>query len=275
MNKFQIDARLLAINISDLHGGIHFGGIFSCVDFLLAFYNIIYNSINQVDHKFAYYRGISNHSNAQFFLSKGHCYLAQLISLDLIFSNDFYTSKYMKSISFSGHPKKTDNNFHFTVSSGSLGQAVTVATGFAFANKRNGSCLKVFCMMGDGEFNEGSVLESIRFASSFKLPIVFILDDNDQISLTNNILGFKSYKSLCDSLSIRYIEINGNNFDECEKTIKTMTNSELLLDEPIFIRLKTIKGFGVDFMEKNYMWHHRRAKKDELLSAKNYLSKII
>jgi transketolase len=275
MNKFQIDSRLLAINISEKHGGIHFGGIFSCIDFLLAFYNIIFNSIKQEDHKYAYYSGINNHSNVQFFLSKGHCYLAQLISLDLIFNKDFYSSKYMQSLRFSGHPKKTNNNFHFPVSSGSLGQAVTVATGFAFANKRNANCLKVFCMMGDGEFNEGSVIESMRFASSFKLPIVFILDDNDQISLSNNILGFKCYSSLCDSLSMNYIEINGNNFFECEDSINRIINSDSILNEPIFIRLKTTKGFGIDFMEKNYMWHHRRAKKDELLSAKNYLRQFI
>jgi len=146
-----------------------------------------------------------------------------------------------------------------------------VSVGYALANKRLKNNKTVFCVLGDGEFNEGSVIESLRFASAFNLPIVFVLDDNEQISLGRNILGFKDYNLLCNSLEINYVEINGSDFSEISKLIDELIAVNKVLTSPIFIRLRTIKGFGVSFMEKNFKWHHRRANQDELNLARKVL----
>jgi transketolase len=206
-------------------------------------------------------------------MSKGHCYLAQLIALDMVFKKNVYTDLYMKEINFCGHPKKNINNFHFKVSSGSLGQGVTVASGIAYAEKIKNSKKIILVVLGDGELNEGCVIESIRCAATLSLPIIFILDDNNQISLDKNLFRFQNHLDFCNSINIKYIELNGNDFIKLNELYSNIFTSQIV--SPIFIRLKTIKGYGVSFMERNYNWHHRRPKNNEIELAIHELSELL
>ena len=266
MNEIQVMARVKAIEISRRSGGIHFGGIFSIIDLFLAFYTVGKDKLVSSGQFTEYYLGKHNPIQVDMFMSKGHCYLSQLIALDIVYGLSHYTDRYMQSVQYCGHPKRDESNFHFSVSSGALGQCVTVANGVALAKKLKSLPGPVIAVVGDGELNEGSVVESVRFAAAFQLPIYFVVDDNNQISLDKNILGLIDYKSFSRGLGIDCIEVDGHSWSELTSLCKyffSLTSEA----KPHIVRLKTIKGKGVSFMEGNFMWHHRRAKEAELLQA--------
>ena len=134
LEKLSRQARLKIIEKAQLLGGCHIGGSFSLIDFLISYYNKINSSLSQSQKK-RFYEGLYPIPQ-ELILSKGHCYISQLAALDTVFKNSAYLESYMKKDSlYFGHPKMQPDNFHFPVSSGSLGQGVTYANGLALGNK--------------------------------------------------------------------------------------------------------------------------------------------
>ena len=272
MNQLQIRARKLVIDVAERVGGIHFGGILSVIDVLLAFYSVANERLVRLGSPAiieSYYRGDANPIHIELVLSKGHCYLAQLIALDSVFGFTHYTDSYMTSVSRCGHPKRDENNFHFPVSSGALGQGVAFGVGLAMAAKRSSASRKVFVITGDGEFNEGAAVEAIRLAACFRLPITIAIDDNDQISLGRNLLGLTSFSSFARGIGVASAELNGNDYKSCVSMTEDLF--EGADDLPCLVRLQTLKGAGITFMEREPKWHHRRLNDHELMLARKQL----
>jgi len=272
MNQLQISARRAAVNVAERIGGIHFGGILSVIDVLLAYYSVARERLvllGDASIMESFYLGEANPLCVDLVLSKGHCYLAQLIALDAVFGRADYTESYMKSIGRCGHPKRDERNFHFPVSSGALGQGLAFAVGLAMAERRASAPRRVFVVTGDGELNEGGAVEAIRLAAYFRLPISIAVDDNDQISLGRNLLGIRNYDAFAQSIGVCSEELNGNDYESC------VAMSEALFDGPDFppslVRLRTVKGAGIPFMEREPKWHHRRLSGDELVEARTLL----
>jgi transketolase len=272
MNQQQTKARQAAVDVAERVGGIHFGGILSVIDALLAYYSVAHERLARLGDASlidSYYRGEVNPLHTDLVLSKGHCYLAQLIALDTVFGHATYTESYMTSISRCGHPKRDVRNFHFPVSSGALGQGVAFAVGVAMAAKRASARRRVFVITGDGELNEGAAVEAMRLAACFHLPISIAVDDNDQISLGRNLLGIRDYDGFARGIGVSSVELNGNDYESC------VSMSEVLFDRtddpPRLVRLRTVKGAGIPFMEREPKWHHRRLSGDELVSARMLL----
>lgn len=264
IKQIAYKSRRCVLDIAKKHSGAHIGGIFSILDFLSCFYFLAKKnkSIN--------YYGTGS-TNLELVFSKGHCYLAQLSVLDSLYNKKFYTSSYMKeNTTYFGHPKRSDKNYHFQISSGSLGQGIVFGNGLAMANKIKKNKNKVISIIGDGEFNEGSCTEALLFAKQHKLNHTIIIDWNDQMSLdkTSNILDLGKISSRIKSYGIDNKVIDGHSITQLTEILKTKCfNKNVKSTFPFVIILKTVKGKGIKFMEKNIKWHHRRFKNDEYEQA--------
>jgi transketolase len=270
LEKLSRQARLKIIEKAQLLGGCHIGGSFSLIDFLISYYNKINSSLSQSQKK-RFYEGLYPIPQ-ELILSKGHCYISQLAALDTVFKNSAYLESYMKKDSlYFGHPKMQPDNFHFPVSSGSLGQGVTYANGLALGNKLLKNNKLTISIMGDGELNEGSCTEAMLFAVTKKIPHIFILDNNQLMSLdlTKNIFDNGNIKKRMEAYGFKVIEVDGHNSSELNKLVDLIfnLNKNYYEKEMLFVNLKTNKGHGVSFMSKNSIWHHRRFKDDEYDNA--------
>ena len=185
-----------------------------------------------------------------FILSKGHGCLAlyaMLYEKKLIHKKDFYSFCSLGS-NLGGHPDKNKLKY-ITASTGSLGHGLPISVGIALAEKINKTNKKIFCLIGDGETNEGTIWESFLLASNHKLNnLVCIMDHNHS---NDRALNLGDMKSKLLAFGWIFSEINGHSHDDIFKIMSKKTNF------PHFILANTIKGYGIKDMENNPAWHHR------------------
>jgi transketolase len=206
-------------------------------------------------------------------LSKGHSCLALYACLERFgFIEQGELSTFLAHDSrLAGHAE----HFHLDcieITTGSLGHGLGVAAGMSLAAKIKNKPWKTFCILGDGECNEGSVWESIMFISQHKLNnLITIIDSNKQESLdfTRNILSIEPLAEKIRAFGLNAIEINGHSFNEIKAAFSIALNSI----EPCVIIANTVKGKGVDFMQAEMKWHYRAPNDEEMLLAMEQLMK--
>jgi len=205
-----------------------------------------------------------------FILSKGHGALALYVVLNhfKIISSKILNLYYKNNLLIGGHPEINLNGVF--ASTGSLGHgfpaAVGITLGLKIKKKLND---KVFCLIGDGECNEGSIWESANIAANLNLNnLICLLDDN------------KSSKNLLpiDNLNLKWKAFGWNVINSNGHSIKSMTNAFKKLDKlknnkPTIVIFSTIKGKGVKFMENNGKWHHKVPSPLELKNINKILTK--
>ena len=162
---------------------------------------------------------------------------------------------------------------HIELSTGSLGHGLGVGCGMALAAKLDKKDYRVIVLLGDGELNEGSVWESIQFASHHKLDnLIAIIDCNKQcvtdFTIDCNNMENINNKFLTFNWSVS--RIDGHSFNDLDKTFKELKFN--VDKKPNVIICDTIKGKGVSFMEKNLRWHHSIPSKEEYEKSKKELS---
>ena len=266
-------ARLAIVKKCNEIGGVHIGGSFSAVDFLICYYATLKSQLIETEQK-KFYEGSLAHGPL-FIMSKGHCYISQLAALDAVFYGTKYIDAYFsKNSEFFGHPKISATNWHLNVSSGSLGQGIVFANGLALSLKLKKSSQSVVTVIGDGELNEGAVYEAINFAAHHKLPHWIILDNNNQMSLgsSSDILSTGSLMGHCNTIDMPYYNIDGHDYGQLVKILEQTVFSFKNNVAGGFIDLHTIKGKGVSFMERASKWHHRRFRDGEYEAAMSELS---
>jgi transketolase len=136
----------------------------------------------------------------------------------------------------------------------------------ALAAKISGKNWKVFCVVGDGECNEGSVWETLLFTAHQNLKnLVIIVDNNkmESLDLTKNILSIEPLAEKFASFNFEVREIDGHNFEEIFVALTTQPKYE----KPVIVVANTVKGKGVSFMENTPMWHYRAPSDSELINA--------
>jgi transketolase len=145
------------------------------------------------------------------------------------------------------------------VSGGSLGQGVTVATGIALSKKLSQSKSKVFCIVGDGEINEGSTWEAFLIAAHQKLSnLIIIVDANSYQAMgrCESVLNMEPFKDKFSAFNFEVLECDGHDLNLLEKNISALVNSNR--DKPKVLIARTIKGKGISFMEDDNIWHYTR-----------------
>lgn len=192
----------------------------------------------------------------RFVLSKGHVtpgYYAALARRGFFPAAELSTFRKIGS-RLQGHPdmKKTPG---VDMSSGSLGQGVSVAAGMALSGKLSSKDYRVYALAGDGEIQEGQVWEAAMFAAHRKLDNLTVIVDNNNLQIDGTVEEICSPYPIdkkFEAFGFHAITVDGHSFEELERAFLTARETK---GKPTVIIAKTIKGKGISFMENNLSWH--------------------
>lgn len=203
----------------------------------------------------------------RFHLSKGHCcpsLYAALSEAGYFPDEHLWTLRRLGSI-LQGHPDRRVPGVE--VASGSLGQGLSVALGMSLAAKIDKRDYRVYCLMGDGEIQEGNIWEAAMAASHYQRDnLCAILDYNGfQIDgCTREIMDLEPIVDKWRAFGWHTIEINGHNIREI---LDAFEEAKMIKDKPAIIIAHTVKGKGVSFMEGVLEFHGRAPTKEEAAKA--------
>ena len=230
----------------------HPGGSLGCTEFFVVLFNKILNFNIPFTED-----GINEDV---FILSNGHIspvYYSVLSRVGFFDLNELSTFRKINS-RLQGHPTNHDNLPGVRISSGSLGQGLSVGIGSALSKRLNNDDSLVYVLTGDGELQEGQNWEAIMFAYAKKIDnLIAIVDLNGQQidGSTSDVLNIGSLKDKFSSFGWEVVEIEkGNNMEEVFNGMvkaKELTKNH----KPVAVLMKTIMGNGVDFMMHTHKWH--------------------
>ena len=240
-------ARRLRVRVLEMccaAGGGHLGGAFSVMDVLVALY---FNEVRD---------------NDRVIFSKGHSCLAlyNVLAECGRMPRKMLDQYCTDGGDLHGHPHKSVPGVE--VSTGSLGHGLSLACGMAYADRSR----RVFCIMGDGEMNEGSVWEALMFGSQHRLSnLTAIIDANSLMSLdtVDNILSIEPLEKRLWYFGWAVTKIDGHDLGEISRAI----SGPAYLGRPLAVVARTVKGKGVSFMENTTKWHYRCPTPEEREAA--------
>ena len=230
----------------------HPGGSLGCTDYFVA----LYFSVMNVDAK---KWSMDGKGEDLFFLSNGHI---SPVWYSVLSRKGFFPIEEMKTFRkinsrLQGHPTTHEGLPGVRVSSGSLGQGLSVAIGAALAKKLNNDKSLVFTLHGDGELQEGQIWEAAMFAPHNKVDnLISAIDVNGQQidGPTAKILSLGNLRAKWEAFGWLVLEMNGNDMEEVIATLAD-AKSKTGQGKPIMILMTTEMGKGVDFMEGTHKWH--------------------
>jgi len=150
---------------------------------------------------------------------------------------------------------------------------LSAANGMAIASKLNHEGVRVYCICGDGELQEGQIWEAAMSSSHYKLDNLCLIVDNNNLQIDGNVNEVMSIYPLDEkfkSFGFEVITIDGHNI---EKIIQAFEKAKTVKGKPTVIIAKTIKGKGVSFMENKADWHGKAPKEEEYNIAMKELQK--
>ena len=209
----------------------------------------------------------------RFVLSKGHTapgLYAALAHRGFFPVEDLPTLRHTGSY-LQGHPNMNTVP-GVDMSTGSLGQGISVAAGMALAAKASKQDYRVYSLLGDGEIQEGQVWEACMFAAHYKLDNLCIIVDNNGLQIDGNVADVMSPYPITDKLAafgFHVMAIDGHDFDQIENAFN---EAKTVKGKPSAIVMKTTKGKGVSYMENNAGWHGKAPNEAEYLQAKAELT---
>ncbi|MBR6308303.1 MAG: transketolase [Lachnospiraceae bacterium] len=160
------------------------------------------------------------------------------------------------------------------MSSGSLGQGISAAVGMALGAKVQGKGNRVYCLVGDGEAEEGQVWEAAMFAGHRKLDNLCVILDYNGLQIDGKLEEVCSAEPFADKFKafrFHVIEINAHDFDEIRAAFKEARETKC---QPTVIIAHSVKGKGVSFMENNCGWHGKAPNDEEYAIAMADLEKV-
>ncbi|MBQ9982203.1 MAG: transketolase [Oscillospiraceae bacterium] len=208
----------------------------------------------------------------RFVLSKGHCAPALYSTLA---NKGFFDKEELKSLRHIGALLQGHPCIHIPgvdMSSGSLGQGISVACGMALAGKTDNADYKVYTVLGDGEIEEGQVWEAAMFAAHYKLDNLVAIVDNNGLQIDGPISEVCSPEPITDKFAAfgwHVITMDAHDFDSIEKAFD---EAEKISGKPVAIIQKSVKGKGVSFMENKCSWHGTAPNKEQYDQAMEELN---
>jgi len=204
----------------------------------------------------------------RFVLSKGHCipaWYALQAEAGYLPEEDLLSLRKINS-PLQGHPDNTRYD-GVEACTGSLGQGLSVAMGMAMGAKVSGKDTKVYCMIGDGESQEGQIWEAILSAPKFKLDNLIVILDHNKGQIDGPVAEVMPLDPIADKLRAfnwHVIEIDGHDYDEI---VAAFEEAQTVKGKPVFILADTVKGKGVSFMEGVIDWHGKAPNAEETQKA--------
>ncbi len=258
LERLAFSIRKDILNMLFLAKSGHTGGSLSIVEILIALY---YYKMN-VDPK-----NPKMTDRDRFVLSKGHAcpaLYAVLSSLRFFPKEELSTLRKIGS-RLQGHPYIGLPGIE--ASTGSLGQGLSLANGMAFAARLDKLKYKVYCLMGDGETNEGQIWEAAMTSSHYKLDNVCGIIDFNRLQIDGFCCDVKDMTSMTEkwkAFGWHTIEVDGHNVKDL---MIALDKADEIKGKPTVIIAHTVKGKGVSFVENKAEWHGIAPKKDELEKA--------
>lgn len=234
----------------------HIGGALSSIDILTVLFHKCMNTCPQWNNS----ENFEYHD--RFVLSKGHASSALysvLAQLGYFPKDELMTFRILHS-RLQGHPSL--NCPGVDVATGSLGQGLSIACGMAMGLKLDKNPAKVFCLLGDGELQEGSVWEAFMHCTHQKLDNIIAIIDRNRLQIDGCTENIKSLDPLDEKLkafnwSVQVVD--GHDINAVYEAIENAKNA----GKPAVIIANTIKGKGVSFMENNAGWHGKAPNKEQ------------
>lgn len=267
LREVALKLRIYVINSIFLAKSGHPGSSLSCLDILL----YLYKKVLKVDCNNAHAK-----DRDRFVLSKGHAapaLYAVLAEAGFLKFEDLKSLRKFGSF-LQGHPNMNSTK-GVEMSTGSLGQGISAACGMAAGLKLNNSSARVYCLLGDGELQEGQVFEAFCFAFHNKLSNLTFIVDNNGLQIDGpieEVAGFKNLEEKFKAFGLEVLNVDGHNFFELEKVFE---KAKMIKDKPTIIIAKTVKGKGVSFMENKANWHGKAPNEEEHKIAINELEQEI
>lgn len=241
----------------------HPGGSLSAADMFTYLY---FNELN-IDPK-----DPKNENRDRFVLSKGHTapgLYSALANRGFFPVEDLPTLRHIDSY-LQGHP-----NMNMVpgvdMSTGSLGQGISVAAGMALGAKHQGKNYRVYTLLGDGEIQEGQVWEACMLAAHYKLDNMVVIVDNNGLQIDGPVAKVMSPYPIDEKLAAFgfHVEvIDGHDYNQIEAAFNT---AKTVKGQPTAIVMKTLKGKGVSYMEGQASWHGKAPNDEEYAIAMNEL----
>lgn len=252
--EFAKEIRKLTLRMVYEAKASHVGGAFSMADILA----VLYNDILRIDPN-----NPDNKDRDRFILSKGHACTSLYAALGL---KGFFQIEDLTNYAKDGSIFLSHTSHHIPgveISAGSLGHALPISCGLALAAKSKKSDWKTYCLVSDGELDEGSNWETILLAPHLKLDnLILIVDYNKIQSLghVKEVLDLDPLKEKFEAFRWEAYEVDGHD----HQALKDVFNKTYIQNgKPKVIIAHTIKGKGVSFMEGKLLWHYKSPNQEQ------------
>ena len=260
LEKKAHELRNLCLDTTYWAGSAHIGGGMSVMDML----TILYYKYMKYD--------VSNpkwEDRDRFILSKGHAGVAYASVLcELGFNDKEQLKTFNLTNSKMGIHLDSNKVVGVDASTGSLGHGLSIALGTALAAKVLGKDYKTYCILGDGECDEGSNWEAGMAAAHFKADNLISFVDRNKCMIdgkTEDVMSLEPFADKWRSFGFIVKEVDGQNMNELSEAIDFALENK---GAPVMIIADTTKGAGVDYMEGDYKWHYGALDEEKYQKAK-------
>lgn len=248
LEKKAYELRKLCLDTVVWAGSGHVGGALSAMDI----FTILYDKYLNVDPSNPTWE-----DRDRFIMSKGHVGVG---FAPVLSTKGYFPKELLKEYNHTG--SKLGMHLDSTkvpgvdYSSGSLGHGLPVAVGTALAAKLQKKDYMTYCLLGDGECNEGSIWEAAMSISHYNITNLITIVDRNQCMIdgrTEDVMALEPFGDKWRSFGFNVIEIDGHDFAEISDAIDSALENK---EKPVVIIANTFKGCGIDFIQDNYKWHY-------------------
>jgi len=260
--KIRVDV----IKMTNAAGSGHPGGSMSAAEiFAVLYFNILKHDPKNPEWE----------DRDVFILSKGHCCpgLYSAMARSGYFPVEELMTLRKLGSRLQGHPHLRSLP-GLEASTGSLGQGLSIAIGCALAKKIDKKNNRVYCLMGDGEQEEGQIWEAAMSASHYGLDNLIGIVDRNRLQIDGfckEVMNYESLENKWKSFGWDVITVDGH---DIRALIKAFKDTKKIKDKPTVIITDTIKGKGVSFMENVAIWHGQAPNDEEMKKALNDLGEL-
>ncbi|HCI57926.1 MAG: transketolase [Bacteroidetes bacterium] len=270
--KISTQVRRDIVRMVHAHQSGHPGGSLGCADFLTALYFVI------MKHNPTAF-SMDGKNEDIFFLSNGHI---SPLWYSVLARSGYFDKKELstfRSINsrLQGHPTTHEGLPGVRMSSGSLGQGLSVAIGAAQSKKLNNDSSIVYSLHGDGELQEGQIWEAMMYAAAKKIDnLIATVDYNGQQidGAVNDVLSLGNLKAKWEAFGWDVLQMNGNDMKQVVETLQNALK-HTGKGKPVVILMTTVMGYGVDFMMGSHKWHGIAPNDEQLKQALAQLPETI
>ncbi|SHK24327.1 transketolase [Paramaledivibacter caminithermalis] len=265
LEKKAHELRNLCVDTVVWAGSGHIGGSLSSMDIL----TILYYKYLNIDPKNPKWD-----DRDRFILSKGHIGVGLA---PVLADKGYFDKELLKDFNHTGSNFGVHLDCHkvpgVDASTGSLGHGLSIALGISIAARQLKKSFTTYCLLGDGECNEGSVWEAAMAIAHYNITNLVTIVDRNQCMIdgrTEDVMALEPFADKWKAFGFIVKEVNGHDFNELSEAIEFAIDEE---DKPVVIIANTIKGCGINFMEDDYKWHYGGLDSEKVRLSKESLQK--